>query len=67
MDCTPSTVPLVVLKHLDFHGILIMMSTPHISDGHGTGSMAVQVAFSQAVSDKMLGLFICICTAAVKC
>lgn len=64
MDCTPSTVPLVVLKLFDFHGILIM-STPHISDGHGTGSMAVQVAFSQAVSDKMLGFFIF--TAAVKC
>lgn len=56
MDCTPSRVPLVILGLLDFHGLLIM-STLHISDGHGTESMAVQVPFSQAVSDKMLGLF----------
>lgn len=64
MDCTPSTVPLVLSNLFDFHGILIM-STLHISDGHGTGLMAVQVAFSQAVSDRMLRLVTF--TAAVKC
>lgn len=53
MDCTPSIVPLVILKLLDFHGLLIM-STLHISDGHGIESMAVQVPFSQAVSDKII-------------
>lgn len=36
-----------------------------MSDGHGTGSMIVQVALLQAVSDKMLRLFNF--TAAVKC